>query len=445
VTLADVEAALALRWPESRLDPSLERVADLLGLLGDPQGSVPVILVAGTNGKSSTARMVDALLRATGLRVGLYTSPHLDSVTERIVVDGSPLPEEAFVAGYAELVPYLQVVDARHEHPLSFFEVLTAMAYAAFVEAPVDVAVVEVGMGGRWDATNVADAQVAVVTPISLDHQAYLGDTMGEIAAEKAGIVKPGSFAVVAQQPLDAAEVLMRRVAEVGATVAREGLEFGLLASEQAFGGRLLTLRGLTGEYDDVFLPLHGRHQGHNAAVALAAVEAFLGGGAGPLDVDLVRQGFALARSPGRLEIVRRSPTVLVDAAHNPGGAEVLAQALAESFTFDPLVGVVGVFADKDARGLLEALEPVLTDVVVTRSASARALDPDELAAIAVDVFGADRVVVAPRLPDALDEGLALAERSGGVGGAVVVTGSVTTVAEARRLLGRGSAAEQEG
>lgn len=433
MTLAEVEAALAARWPESRLDPSLERIRDLLHLLGDPQATLPVVLVAGTNGKTSTARMVDALLRSFGLRVGLYTSPHLESVTERIAVDGEPVDAERFVAAYAEVAPYLDLVDARHAHPLSFFEVLTAMAYAAFADAPVDVAVVEVGLGGTWDATNLVHAQVAVVTPVALDHQAYLGETLREIAGEKAGIVKPGSFVVLAQQAPEAAEVLLRRCAEVDATVAREGFEFGVLSVGAAVGGQLLVLRGLDAEYDEVFLPLHGAHQAHNAAVALAAVEGFLAGG--DVDGDLVRAGFAAVRSPGRLEVVRRSPTVLVDAAHNPAGAQALALALTEAFAFDRLVGVVAVLSDKDARGILEALEPVLSEVVVSRTTSPRALDVDVLAAVAVEVFGADRVSVVPRLPDALDEAVGLAEEGGLGGSGVLVTGSVVTAGEARRLL----------
>jgi len=436
LSTVDVEAALAARWPESQLDPSIDRIRDLLHVLGDPQAAVPVVLVAGTNGKTSTARMIDVLLRSFGLRVGRYTSPHLESITERITLEGEPIPEEKFVAAYQELAPFLELVDARNEHPLSYFEVLTALAYVVFADAPVDVAVVEVGMGGTWDATNVAEAVVAVVTPVSLDHQAYLGDTVAEIAGEKAGIIKRESIAVLAQQPLEAAEVLLRQTVLVDATVAREGLEFGVLSRALAVGGQLLQLRGLGGEYEDVLLPLHGAHQAGNAAVALAAVEAFLGGGRGLLDVDQVRAGFASVTSPGRLEVVRRGPTVLVDAAHNPHGARALAAALAEDFAFDRLIGVVAVLADKDARGVLEALEPVLDQVVVTRSLSPRALDLTELAAVAVDVFGADRVEVLPTLPDALDFAIARADEGSHLGSVgVLVTGSVVTAGDARRLL----------
>ncbi|MGZ4611393.1 MAG: bifunctional folylpolyglutamate synthase/dihydrofolate synthase, partial [Actinomycetes bacterium] len=340
-SLAEVESALAVRWPESILDPTLDRVRDLLDVLGSPQTAYPVLLVAGTNGKTSTARMADVLLRELGLRVGRYTSPHLERVTERITLDGEPLSDQAFARAYDEIEPYLALVDARHEHPLSYFETLTAMAYAVFADAPVDVAVVEVGMGGTWDATNAVDATVAVVTPVGLDHQAYLGETIEQIAAEKAGVVKSGGFAVLAQQELPAAEVLLRRVAEVGATVAREGLEFGVVSRALAVGGQLLDLRGLAGEYDDVLLPLLGPHQATNAAVALAAVEALLGNGHDPLDLDAVRAGFAAATSPGRLEVVRRGPTVLLDAAHNPAGARALAAALSTDFAFSRLVAVV--------------------------------------------------------------------------------------------------------
>jgi dihydrofolate synthase / folylpolyglutamate synthase len=435
-TLAEVEAALDRRWPETRLDPSLDRVRDLLHVLGDPQTAYPVVLVAGTNGKTSTSRMADSLLRELGLRVGRYTSPHLQSVTERISLDGRPLSDEAFVRSFGEIEPFLDLVDARNEHPLSYFETLTALAYAVFADAPVDVAVVEVGMGGTWDATNVVDPTVAVVTPVDLDHQDYLGDTVEEIAAEKAGIVKAAGFAVLARQELAAAQVLMRRVAEVGATVVREGLEFGVVSRSLAVGGQLLDLRGLAGDYHELLLPLLGGHQAHNAVVALAAVEALLGGGAEQLDLEAVRAGFATTSSPGRLEVVRRGPTVLLDAAHNPAGARVLARALVEDFSFDRLVGVVAVLGDKDAAGLLAELEPVLSQVVITRSSSPRALDPDTLGAVAADIFGPDRVSVAPRLPDALEEAIGLAEEGGALSGCgVLVTGSVVTVGEARTML----------
>ena len=440
--LREVEQAILARTPEHDIVPSLDRIREVLDLLGDPQRSAPVVQVAGTNGKTSTTRMVETLLREFGLRTGRFTSPHLHSVRERIAFDGAPIDPERFVTTYDDVAPYLDLVDSRHDVRLSFFEVLTAMGYAAFADAPVDVAVVETGMGGTWDATNVADAAVAVVTPIAIDHVRFLGSTVQEIAAEKAGIIKAGSYGVIAQQPVEAAEVLMRRSVEVGAIVAREGLEFGVLARTLAVGGQVLNLRGLAGEYDEVFLPLMGQHQAHNAAVALAAVEAFLGGGhaeRGPLDVEIVRAAFAKVTSPGRLEVARRSPTVLLDAAHNPAGARATAEAVQDSFGFTRLVGVFAAMADKDVRGMLEALEPVLAEVVVTESTSGRAMPADDLAAIAVEIFGDDRVEVTPRLDDAIDSAVSLAEEEGDLGGSgVLVTGSIVTVAEARTLLGLG-------
>ncbi|MBB6472432.1 dihydrofolate synthase/folylpolyglutamate synthase [Sphaerisporangium rubeum] len=405
-----------------------------MDLLGQPQRAYPVVHITGTNGKSSTARMVDTLLRERNLRVGRFTSPHLTSMRERITVDGKPLSEERFVQVYEDVLPYLELVDQRHGR-LSFFETLTAMAYAAFADAPVDVAVVEVGMGGTWDSTNVADGTVAVVTPISLDHTAYLGPDIDAIAREKAGIIKPGATAVLAQQPVEAAEVLLRRVAEVGATVAREGLEFGVLQRGGAMGGQMLRLQGLKGVYDEVFLPLYGDHQAGNAACALAAVE-MLTAGDEPLDADLVRNAFAQVSSPGRLEVVRRGPTVLVDAAHNPGAAESVVEAIDESFGFSRLIGVVAVMADKDVAGVLERLEPIMTEVVVTRNSSPRSMEVDELRSLAEDIFGTERVHVAARLDDAIDMAIGLAEEAGEFSGTgVLITGSVVTAGDARTLL----------
>ena len=434
-----VQAALAGRFPaEDRMVPDLERITLLLDLLGSPQRAYPSVHLTGTNGKTSTARMVDALLQAAGLRPGRYTSPHLQSVTERIVLDGTPLPEERFAEVYDEVAPYVELVDARSEHPVTFFEVLTAMAFAAFADAPADVAVLEVGLGGRWDATNVVQAQTCVVLPVAMDHAALLGPTLADIAAEKAGIVHEGATVVLAHQQPEAAQVLLRHCADVGATVAREGLEFGAVDRRTAVGGQLLDLQGLAGRYDDVFLPLHGPHQAANAAAALAAVEAFLGGGHGALDADLVREGFARVASPGRLEVARTSPTVLLDAAHNPDGVRATVAALGESFSFGSLVAVVACLADKDVEGILEALEPAVSSVVVTQNSSPRRMPVDDLAALAVEVFGEDRVAVEDRLDDAIDRAVADAEDDAVLGGAgVLVTGSVVTVGEARTLLGR--------
>ncbi|MGA5605717.1 bifunctional tetrahydrofolate synthase/dihydrofolate synthase [Streptomyces griseoincarnatus] len=440
--LREVEAELATRWGETKLEPSVDRIAALMDVLGEPQRSYPSIHITGTNGKTSTARMIEALLGAFDLRTGRYTSPHVQSVTERISLDGAPVSAERFIETYQDVKPYVEMVDSAQEYRLSFFEVLTGMAYAAFADAPVDVAVVEVGMGGTWDATNVIDAGVAVVTPIDLDHTDRLGTTPAEIATEKAGIVKQDATVIMAQQPVDAAQVLLKKAVEVGATVAREGLEFGVLDRQVAVGGQLMTLRGLGGEYTEVYLPLHGAHQAHNAAVALAAVEGFFGVGsrhARPLDIDTVRKAFASVASPGRMEVVRRSPTVVLDAAHNPAGARAAADTIGEAFQFSNLIGVVGASADKNVRELLEAFEPVFAEVVVTQNSSHRAMDADALAAIAVEVFGEERVQVEPRLPDALEAAITLAEEEGEfAGGGVLVTGSVITVGEARLLLGKG-------
>ncbi|WP_328581972.1 bifunctional tetrahydrofolate synthase/dihydrofolate synthase [Streptomyces sp. NBC_00370] len=440
--LRAVEQELAGRWGETKLDPSLVRIEKLVDVLGDPQRAYPTIHITGTNGKTSTARMIEALLGAFELRTGRYTSPHVQSITERISLDGAPISAERFIETYEDIKAFVELVDAEQEYRLSFFEVLTGMAYAAFADAPVDVGVVEVGMGGTWDATNVIDAQVAVVTPIDLDHTDRLGSTSGEIAVEKSGIIKPGATVVLAQQPVDAAQVMLKKATEVEAKVAREGMEFGVLAREIAVGGQLMTLRGLGGEYEQVFLPLYGAHQAHNAAVALAAVEAFFGIGAeqsGRLDMDTVRAAFASVSSPGRLEVVRSSPTVVLDAAHNPAGARAAAEGLSESFGFSRLIGVVGSSEGKDVRGVLEALEPICQELVVTQNSSHRAMDVDELAGIAVEVFGNDRVQVEARLDDALEAAITLAEEESEFAGAgVLVTGSVITVGEARLLLGRG-------
>jgi dihydrofolate synthase/folylpolyglutamate synthase len=443
--LAALWASLEERWPENRIEPTLARIAALTDLLGRPQAAYPVIHVTGTNGKSSTARMAESLLRSFGLRTGLFTSPHLVDARERICFDGEPISAERLLATWEEIAPYVDVVDANSTAdggvPLSYFEVLTALAFAAFADAPVDVAIVEVGLGGGWDSTNVADGAVAVIAPVGLDHRDYLGDTIADIAREKAGIIKPGAIAVMAEQEPSAIEALLERAVAVDAVVAREGLEFGVVGRGLAVGGQVLRLKGLNAEYDEVYLPLFGEHQAHNAALALAAVEALLSG-VGPLDADLVRAGFATAASPGRLEVVRHSPTIIVDAAHNPHGAEALARAIGDSFDFTSLVGVVGVLADKDAIGVLTALEPCLDRVVITEPSSPRSLPADDLALLAQEVFGSDRVFVEPELPDALDRAIGLAEESGEYGGAgVLVTGSVVLVGDARRLMGRDAGA----
>jgi len=438
--LARVEKELLARWPESRLEPSLTRINALVDLLGHPERAMPVIHVAGTNGKTTTARMIDELLRGFGLRVGRFTSPHLQSMRERIVLDGEPVSAERFVETYDDIAPYVQMVDAAGEHPMSFFEVIVGMAYALFADAPVDVAVIEVGMGGTWDATNVADARVAVVTPVDLDHAEYLGPDVATIAGEKAGIIKADAIAVLAHQQPGALDALVRRAVEVEAVVAREGTEFGVLERRVAVGGQQVRLQGLGGEYEEIFLPLFGAHQAQNAVTALAAVEAFLGAGAatGPIEQETVRAAFAAVRSPGRLERVRTSPAVLLDAAHNPAGMAATVTAVRESFDFTRLIGVVGCVRGKDVTGMLAVLEDLCAELVVTQNSSARAMPADELGALAVDVFGADRVSVHPALAEALESAIELAEAGpddalGGSG--VLVTGSVITAGEARTLV----------
>ena len=437
---AAVDAELAGRG-FTRMVFELDRIESLLDLLGSPQRAYPSIHLTGTNGKTSTARMIDSLLRAFGLHTGRYTSPHLETVRERIALDGEPVSEDRFVAMYREVKPLAELVDQRSSEPLTYFDMTTALAFATFADAPVDVAVVEVGLGGAEDATNVLQAGVAVLTPIGLDHTEWLGDTLEDIALHKAGIIHPGATVICAAQDDEAARPILERCAEVGATVAREGTEFGVLRRAVAVGGQVLTIQGLGGVYEEVFIPLHGAHQAQNAAVALAAVEAFLGAGTKrQLDVEAVREGFATASSPGRLENVRTAPTILLDGAHNPHGMTATVTALQEEFAFSKLVGVLAVLADKDAPSLLELLEPVLDSVVVTRNSSPRAMPADELAALAREVFGPDRVEVADEMPDAIEAAVAEAESDvpgelAGVG--VLVTGSVVTVADARRLLKR--------
>ena len=452
--LLQVEHLLDQRWPETKLEPSTRRMEALMEVLGSPQRGYPCIHITGTNGKTSVARMIDALLTAFNQRTGRTTSPHLQSAVERIAIDNEPISPARYVETYAEIEPFVQMVDAQSEAgqlgpagpAMSKFEVVTAMAFAAFADAPVDIAVVEVGMGGRWDATNVVDAPVAVITPIGLDHTDYLGDTVAAIATEKAGIIAPprgeidkvDTVVVIGRQMPEAMEALLAEAVRADAAVAREDSEFAVLDRQVAVGGQVLELQGLGGVYSEIFLPLHGEHQAHNAVVALAAVEAFFGAGAQRrLDIDSVRAGFAAVVSPGRLERMRSAPTVFVDAAHNPAGAAALASALTTEFDFLYLVGVVAVMGDKDVNGILAALEPVLDMVVVTDNGSPRAMDVESLALRAEEVFGPDRVLRAQNLPDAIEAATALVEESGAEGfsgSGIVITGSVVTAGAARTL-----------
>ena len=432
---AQVELAILARAPENDVEPTLDQIRAVMELLGDPQLAFPVIHVTGTNGKTSTVRLIESVCRELGLTTGRFTSPHLHSMRERICIGGEPISVDGFVAAYDEAIAFIELVEARDGVRMNFFQTLVAMAYVAFADAPVHVAVVEVGLGGSWDATNIADGQVAVITPVDIDHTRLLGSTIEAIATEKAGIIKPGAIAVSGVQDPSVGAILAERAEQVGARIAFEGIDFGVTARDIALGGQQLSVRGLAGDYDELFLPLHGEHMASNAAVAVAAVEAFLGGGERRLDPDVLRAGLAATSSPGRLEIVRRSPTILVDAAHNPHGMRALCRALTDAFTFTTLVGVVAIFSDKPAAEMLEALEPVLDHVVVTRNSSPRSTSPRELWDMAVEVFGEGRVRVVDSLPDAVEEAVALAEADG-LGGGVIATGSVVTAADVRRLLG---------
>jgi len=452
--LLQVEHLLDQRWPETKLEPSTARMEALMDLLGSPQRSYPCIHIAGTNGKTSVARMIDTLLTAFGQRTGRTTSPHLQAAVERISIDGRPISPARYVETYREIEPFVQMVDRQSQADggpaMSKFEVVTAMAFAAFADAPVDVGVIETGMGGRWDATNVVDAPVCVITPVGMDHMDYLGDSLAEIAGEKAGIigaprgelVPVDTVAIIGRQQPEAMEVLIAQAVTADAVVAREDSEFTVLSRQVAVGGQLLELRGLSGVYPEIFLPLHGEHQASNAVLALAAVEAFFGAGSQrQLDVDTVRAGFAAARSPGRLERMRSAPTVFVDAAHNPAGAAALASALTSEFDFRYLVGVISVLGGKDVAGILAALEPVFDVVVVTENGSPRALDIDSLASVADEVFGPERVVRAATMSDAIETATALAEDAADgetvSGSGIVITGSVVTAGVARTLFGK--------
>jgi dihydrofolate synthase/folylpolyglutamate synthase len=375
--------------------------------------------------------MIDSLLFEMGLRTGRFTSPHLESYLERISINGQSIDAKELIFSFNDLSPYLDLMDAKFENPISFFEAMTALAFVAFAEHPIDVGVIEVGMGGQWDATNVVDADVSVITPIGLDHMEYLGNTIAEIAATKAGIIKEQGFVVLAQQSPEAAVELLRRAAEVGADVAREGLEYSIDSRAIAVGGQLISITGLRGHYDEIFLPLHGKHQASNAAAALIAVEAFFG--EQDLDIDAVRAGFANVTSPGRCEIIHRDPTIILDAAHNPHGAKAIAETLQTEFTFDDVTGIVALMADKDALGILQELEPVMNQIIVTTNSSERSMSVTDLTKLANQVFGADRVFAADTLPAAIDKAIQdavrpLSEESL----AIVITGSVVTVGQAR-------------
>ena len=429
-----IEQALLARWPETRIEPTLDRIAALVDILGSPQLTYPTIHVGGTNGKTTTSRMIDSLLFEMGLRTGRFTSPHLESYLERIAINGESIDPKALIFSFNDISAYLDLMDAKFEHPISFFEAMTALAFVAFAEHPIDVGVIEVGMGGLWDATNVIDADVSVIMPIGLDHTEYLGETLTEIAQTKAGIIKEGGFVVLAQQEPECAVELIKQAALVGADIAREGVEYSVLSRSIAVGGQLLTIQGAKELYTDIFVPLHGKHQASNAAAALVAVEAFFGDQ--ELDIDAVRAGFANVTSPGRCEVVHRDPTIILDAAHNPHGAAALAETIQGEFTFDEVIGIFAPMGDKDVRGILLELEQVMDTIIVSANSSARAMKVDALEAIAIEIFGSDRVFSADTLPQAIEKAITDAVRplSDDTLG-ILITGSVVTAGEARAIL----------
>lgn len=439
-----VYAQLLSRAPENKMEPRMAPMFRAMEILGEPNKACPVIHITGTNGKTSTARMIESLLMAHDLRTGRYSSPHLISVTERIAIDGAPVEDETFVRVWDEISPFLEIVDAelveRGENKLTYFEAVTILAFAVFAEVPVDVVVLEVGLGGITDATNVADADVSVITPISLDHTDLLGDTPGEIAEEKVGILKPGGYLVSSVQPVDAADVLLARARELDVPAAFDTLDFKLIERQHGVGGQLLSIQGQAARYDEIFLPLFGAHQAQNATVALAAVEAFLGGGQRELNADLVRDGFAAATSPGRLELLRAAPSILVDAGHNPDGIRVTAEAIKESFGFTRLVLMVGILQEKDAEAMLYTLREeygdMVEDICITQSSSPRAIPAGELSTLAIDAGWPEADIhVTENLEDAIEWSVGRAEAGNDLSGGVLVTGSITLVGEISLLL----------
>ena len=434
-TIAAIEQALIKRWPENKIEPTLDRIAALTDLLGSPQLSYPTIHIAGTNGKTTISRMIDALMSELGYRTGRFTSPHLESFLERISIKGNSIDPGEFIKNYNDIALYLDLIDSKQPHQISYFEALTALAFVAFAEHPVDVGIIEAGLGGEWDATNVVQSQVSVMTPIGLDHMDYLGDTLEEIAQTKAGIFKPESNVVLAAQTPEVAKVLMAQAAKVAAIPFREGIEFSVANRAIAVGGQMVAINGLYGLIEDIFLPLYGAHQANNAAVALAAVEAFSGV---QLDSELVRSAFSKVRSPGRCEVIHRDPTVIIDAAHNPHGAKAIATTINSEFDFETVIGVVAVLGDKDAAGILAELSQVIDYLVVSQSASTRALPANELASIAKQFFAPEQIEVIPELRGAITYATEKANLSNQVNdgvSAVLITGSVVTAGEARMIV----------
>lgn len=439
---AAVYRALLDRTPESRPEPDLDRMRRVVDLLGHPEHAYRTVHVAGTNGKTSTARLIEHYLTAVGLRTGRFTSPHLTSPAERIAVDGAPIDQADFVQAYEDVIPFVEAVDAESVAEggprMTFFEVMTTMAFQAFASAPVDVAVVETGMGGLWDATSVIAPDVTVLTPIDYDHMEYLGDSIEDIAHEKAGVLRREIPAVLAAQPHpEALDILVEQAETLAVPVYLQGRSFDTVTRVPGVGGQQLDVQGLAARYDDLFLSLLGPHQAQNASVAIAALESLLGGGEQALPGDLLERAFGSVTSPGRAEVVRQAPTVLVDAAHNPHGIRAVAETVREAFRFTKVVGLVGVLADKEVDTILDELEPLCDEVVITRSSSSRALPADVLADHARDVFGEDRVHEAEQLADGIQLAVDRAETLDPSFAGIVATGSVTLAAEVRALFGQ--------
>ena len=399
-----VEEELLTRIPEHKLRPRLEPTRRAVELMGDPQKSYRVVHITGTNGKTSTTRMVERLLREMGLRTGRFTSPHLVRLNERMALDGEPVSDQRLFEVWEDIAPVLEIVDAELEAAgdtkLTFFEALAVLGFAVFADAPVDVLVLEVGMGGEWDSTNVADGDVAVFTPISIDHAERLGNTVAEIAKTKSGIIKPGAYVVSSPQVDEAMEVLKAKAASTADHFVTFGPDFEATDVRIEAGGQRFNIRGLAREYQDLFIPLHGAHQVQNAAVAVAAVEAFVGGGTNPIVDDVIRAALADVSSPGRLQVIDREPLTILDAAHNPGGAETLAQALRENFGAPKAVGVISMLGDKDAENFFATLSESFDRVVITQSSSPRAVEFTELASVASKHFAV--VETAPNAKEAL-------------------------------------------
>lgn len=430
----EVEAALLARMPENKLRPRLEPTKRAVDLLGSPQRAYRVIHVTGTNGKTSTTRFIERILREHGLRTGRFTSPHLVSIHERIAIDGEPVSDEALVSGWQEVEPILRIVDeellAADEGILTYFEALSILAFVIFADVPIDVLALEVGMGGEWDSTNVADGDVAVFTPIGIDHADRLGHTLEEIATTKSGIIKPQAAVVIGSQRPEVLEILRSKakaIAEVSYEIEKDFLVTNL---ESVSTAQRLSVKGLAGNYDGLLMPILGDFQAENAALAIAAVEAFLGFGEKPLSEIVLRSAMADLSSPGRMQVIQQKPTVLLDAAHNPAGAAAMVPAVAKLFKDAPIYGVIGMLADKDASEFLKLVSPILTGVVITESTSPRALPAEQLAISARELLGDEKVAIEADPASALNAAISAA----GETGVVLVTGSISLIADVLRL-----------